>query len=60
MKIVGEYLKKHREAKNISLEQAALVTKISASTLKAIEEANTKKLPSKSYLRGFVFSYGQF
>ena len=60
MKIVGEYLKKHREIKNISLEQAALVTKISASTLRAIEEANTKKLPSKSYLRGFVFSYGQF
>jgi len=60
MKIVGDYLKKHREAKNISLEQAALVTKISAGTLRAIESANTKKLPSKSYLRGFVFSYGQF
>ncbi len=60
MKIVGDYLKKHREIKNISLEQAALVTKISAGTLRAIEEANLKKLPSKSYLRGFVFSYGQF
>ena len=60
MKLVGEFLKKNREAKKISLEQAALVTKISTGTLRDIESANLKKLPSKSYLRGFVFSYGQF
>ncbi len=60
MKLTGEYLKKHREAKNISLEQASLVTKIGVTTLKAIETSNFKKLPPKSYLRGFVFSYGSF
>ena len=60
MKSVGEYLKSLRLRSGQSLEQAALVTKVSKGTLRAIEEADTNELPAKSYLRGFVFSYGKF
>ncbi len=60
MKSVGEYLKNLRITQDHTLEQAALVTKISKGTLTAIENADLKNLPAKSYLRGFVFSYGKF
>ena len=60
MKSVGEYLKSLRLRSGQSLEQAALVTKVSKGTVRAIEEADTNELPAKSYLRGFVFSYGKF
>ncbi len=60
MKKVGQLLKAERLKQKLTLEQAALVTKISKTNLKAIEEANEKKLPSKSYLRGFVASYGRY
>jgi len=60
MKSVGEYLKSIRLAKNLTIEQATLVTKISKGTLISIEEGKAENLPAKSYLRGFVFAYGKF
>lgn len=60
MKETGEKLKQIRETKNISLEEVVLATKIKMSTLRAIEEGDTKQLPSKTFIRGFVQSYAKY
>lgn len=60
MKETGERLKQIREDKGISLEEVVLATKIKMSTLRAMEEGDTKQLPSKTFIRGFVQSYARY
>ena len=60
MKQTGEKLRQSREEKGISLEEVVIATKIKMSTLKAMEEGDTKKLPSKTFIRGFVQSYAKY
>lgn len=57
MKKTTSLLKKEREKQKISLSEIASITKISLSTLKAIESCDQSELPPKPYLRGFVRSY---
>ena len=57
MKKTIDLLKKEREKQKISISEIASITKISLSTLKAIEECDLPNLPPKPYLRGFVRSY---
>ncbi len=59
MKKTIDLLKKEREKQKISLSEIASITKISSSTLKAIEECDLAKLPPKPYLRGFVRAYAR-
>lgn len=60
MKKTGEFLKKSREEKGLSLHEIGLALKINTKVLKAIEEADTKNLPAKTFLRGFVKSYASY
>jgi len=60
MKRTGELLKSARENRNLSLHEAGLTLKINPKTLQAMEEGDLSKLPSRTFLRGFVKSYGQF
>lgn len=55
----GEFLKKVREYKNVSVERMAEMTKISKTHIRYIEENNWDRLPAQVYTRGFVFQYAK-
>jgi len=56
----GEFLKKVRESKGISLQTIHEATKIPLDALKAIEEGYTIRSLSTFYLRGFLKIYAQY
>lgn len=60
MKEIGNVLKNRREEGNISLEEISVATKISVKHLQAIEEGNEARLPSKTFIRGFVQAYAKY
>jgi len=55
----GEFLKKIREYKNVTLERMAEMTKISKLLLSAIENEDLAKLPAEVYVRGYVYQYAK-
>jgi hypothetical protein len=57
LKALGEWLKKHREEKQISLSEIGAETRINVTFLEAIEMGDFPKLP-QSYLRAFLREYG--
>lgn len=60
MKITGQILKENRERKGISISEVALATKINNRTIIAMEEGDVEKLPTKTFLRGFVRAYASY
>lgn len=50
----GDFIRKVRQSRNVSIEELADFTKISRSYLKAIEDEDFDKLPAAVYLRGFL------
>ena len=59
MKNVSKFLSKEREKQGISLSDISKTTKISLSTLRAIEAGDRSSLPAEVYLKGFIFSYAK-
>lgn len=57
---IGQLLRERREAKGLSLEEAAACTKIKIAFLKAIEEGDYRLLPDELYLIRFLFEYAAF
>lgn len=57
---ISERLKNARAARGLSIEEAALATRIRAHYLQAIEEGNFSALPSAVQGRGFLHSYASF
>ena len=57
MQTLGDYLKKSREAQNISLSDVADYTKISKIYLACLENNEYKKIPAKLYVKGYISSY---
>lgn len=55
----GDFLRKIREYKNVSLERMAEMTKISKTYIRHIESNDHDKLPAFAYIRGFVFQYAK-
>jgi len=51
---LGQYFKKEREQRGISLKDIEQKTKISAQTLKFLEEDQVDVLPPRAFLRGFL------
>tara|TARA_B110001454_G_scaffold219198_1_gene251603 strand:- start:182119 stop:183363 length:1245 start_codon:yes stop_codon:yes gene_type:complete len=60
MKKTGEFLRKAREDKGLSIHEIGLSLKINPKILKQIEEGDKDNLPAKTFLRGFVQSYALF
>jgi cytoskeleton protein RodZ len=60
MKKTGEFLRKAREEKGLSIHEIGLSLKINPKILKQIEEGDKDNLPAKTFLRGFVQSYALF
>ncbi len=56
---LGEYFQRAREAKGLTLEEAAARTRILPQYLKAVEDNNYAKLPDKVFAKGFVRSYAR-
>ncbi len=56
----GTFVRKLRDARNISLEELSEHTKISKTYLNAIEEEDYTKLPAPVYLRGFLIQIARF
>ncbi len=57
MQTFGEYLKKERGDKNISLREVARLTNISERYLDFIEKDDYAKIPEGPYIRGYISSY---
>jgi len=55
----GQYLKKTREDKQISIEQVARESKISLDVLHAIEDEDSERLPDDVFVRGFIRTYSE-
>jgi len=55
----GEYLKREREFRHISLDELSKATKIRKYYLDAIERNEYKLLPGEAYLKGFVRAYAK-
>ncbi|HAU30775.1 MAG TPA: hypothetical protein DCW46_00460 [Desulfotomaculum sp.] len=56
---IGETLRKTREARGLSLEDVAQLTKINLRYIKAIENDSFDALPGGVYTRGFLRSYAR-
>lgn len=55
---LGLMLRQEREARGFSLDMVATSIKVSARTLRAIEQGDTDELPHAVYARGFIRAYG--
>lgn len=60
MDYFGDYLKKEREQKKISLEEIRDSTKINIRFLKALEEDKFDLLPGKFFTRGIIRTYANY
>lgn len=60
MKKTGDFLRKAREEKGLSIHEIGLSLKINPKILKQIEDGDKDNLPAKTFLRGFVQSYALF
>ena len=56
---LGEHFQRAREAKGLTLEEAAARTRILPQYLKAVEDNNYAKLPDEVFAKGFVRSYAR-
>jgi len=56
----GEYLRREREMRGVSLEEISSATKISIRFLQAIENEELAKLPGGIFTRSFVRTYARY
>jgi len=57
MESFGEYLKREREFRNITLEEISKATRINKKFFQAIESDNYHILPEKTFVKGFLRAY---
>ncbi len=60
MEGLGEKFQKARLARNLTLEEAARMTKIRPAKLAEIEAEDFSQFPSLAYAKGFLLIYGKF
>ena len=56
---LGEFLRRERELRHISLDEVVERTKISRRYLESIEEGRYDRLPGEAFVRGFIRAYAQ-
>ncbi|MFO0671469.1 MAG: helix-turn-helix domain-containing protein [Polyangiaceae bacterium] len=59
MTSIGEFLRRQREGKRMSLSEVARVTRIPQNTLESIEGDRFDELPGEVFVRGFLKSYAK-
>ncbi|KWT92821.1 helix-turn-helix domain-containing protein [Candidatus Magnetominusculus xianensis] len=55
--MIGDYLRKSRQAANLSLEDVSATTMIKLSYLKALEDEDFKALPCEVFTKGYIRVY---
>ena len=60
MKTVGQILLEARLAKNLTLDEVEIATKIRKKTLHDLEKGAWKDLPSSTFVKGLIKNYGRF
>jgi len=60
MEPLGDYLKREREFRNISLEEISRTTKIRESILRALEEDRLDPLGSPIFIKGYLRAYASY
>ena len=60
MEGIGEKFQKARTARNLTIDEAARMTKIRPSKLAEIEAEDFSHFPSLAYAKGFLLIYGKF
>jgi cytoskeletal protein RodZ len=56
---IGNYLKRQREVKAMSIAEVSRVTRIPVNSLEAIESDHFDDLPGEVFVRGFLQSYAR-
>jgi cytoskeletal protein RodZ len=59
MESVGQYLRRHREARQMSLEEVARATRVPMASMERIEAGQFDELPGEVFVRGFLKSYAR-
>lgn len=59
-KTIGTILRETREARGVSIEEAAQVTRIGKNYLSALEDDLHERLPNPAYVKGFLRIYSGF
>jgi len=59
MKEIGEWLRRERTARSVSLESVRDETKITMRFLQALEDGEFEKLPGEPYVSGFIRLYAR-
>jgi cytoskeletal protein RodZ len=59
METVGTYLRRHREAKRMSVEEVSRSTRVPAPSVERIEADRFDELPGEVFVRGFLKSYAR-
>ncbi len=57
---IGEYLKRERELRQITLEEMVEGTKIALQRLRELENDRLEDMPAEIFVRGFIRSYAEF
>lgn len=60
MRELGEYLRREREERGITLDEIQSVTKIRLRYLEALEQGDFHVIPGQVYVRGFLQNYASF
>lgn len=60
MRGIGEDLRRRREARGITLEEAQAATKIRGRYLRALEEGEPQAIPGEVYVKGFLRAYAEY
>ena len=59
METVGQYLRRQREAKRMSVEEIARSTRVPMASVERIEGDQFDELPGEVFVRGFLKSYAR-
>ena len=59
MEPVGQYLRRQREARRMSLEEVARATRVPLASMERIESGQFDELPGEVFVRGFLRSYAR-
>ncbi|HLV20174.1 MAG TPA: helix-turn-helix domain-containing protein [Polyangiaceae bacterium] len=59
MESVGQFLRRHREGKRMSVEEVSRATRVPMSSVERIESDQFDELPGEVFVRGFLKSYAR-
>ena len=59
MESVGEFLRRQREARGMSLEDVARATRVPLASMERLEAGQFDELPGEVFVRGFLKSYAR-